>query len=216
MDATWPQPIEARFHPNRKSQRIDVARYTRHTTKQPVRSGGGLATAGVPAKIVLTPEAYVSFRRNFSRFSMSSAVGILPQPEASPRRHGVQAKQKMETLLPGLGITCEEMGAMTSNMSCRRKFRDVPRTDVDTLHCSRVCSSRRSAQLLPLACRSSAETVARGSILAQAQLRSHLRGQCRCCRYVGPGFRGFPSAEELQGRCIRRGTFVLKCDSSRF
>merc|ERR1719324_2121695 len=29
------------------------------------------------------------------------------------------AKQKMETLLPGLGITCEEMGAMTSNMdSC--------------------------------------------------------------------------------------------------
>ena len=125
MDATWPQPIEARFHPNRKSQRIDVARYTRHTTKQPVRSGGGLATAGVPAKIVLTPEAYVSFRRNFSRFSMSSAVGILPQPEASPRRHGVQAKQKMETLLPGLGITCEEMGAMTSNMSCRRA--KVPR-----------------------------------------------------------------------------------------
>jgi hypothetical protein len=26
------------------------------------------------------------------------------------------AKQKMETLLPGLGITCEDMGAMTSNM----------------------------------------------------------------------------------------------------
>merc|ERR1719213_1595935 len=26
------------------------------------------------------------------------------------------AKKKMETLLPGLGITCEDMGAMTSNM----------------------------------------------------------------------------------------------------
>ena len=31
--------------------------------------------------------------------------------------HGPQAKKKMETLLPGLGISCEDMGAMTSNMS---------------------------------------------------------------------------------------------------
>ena len=47
----------------------------------------------------------------------------------------------METLLPGLGITCEDMGAMTSNMSSGL-WEKVPRCSEKTLEVRTDCIGR--------------------------------------------------------------------------